>query len=348
MLLVKFEAHFLKKRFWYFEMNVLRWKKGGFDMIQKSFMPNIRIASWRKLNARLKNESVRLRVEKDLAQMEAGDFGERVVAKHLDRYRHAENIHIFHDVMLDCDGFFQMDFLVLTESCIILLEVKNISGTIYFTKNPQQLIRKIEGQGEQKLRSPEVQVEKQIYKMREWCMRRGHEIPIYGAVVFPTLTSIVDGSNTTATLLDLYEIENYILKNMQQHSPHLAMDSLILKLKNGQKLYEPYDLSAYYKFEFADLHTGFLCPYCYNFMKKLNTRTWQCPACQQFSRQNVLADLKEYFLYFPKPAHKKILKAWLSDLSSSRFKRSWQKLDLQVQYHHRKAFYSLKNESTHP
>ena len=96
-------------------------------MIQKEFRSNPKTQILKRLYARLHSDEIKVRIQQDIAKIEAGDLGEEIIAKRLNTYKNSIDIHIFHDVMLYQNGLFQMDFLIATSSCIIILEVKNMN-----------------------------------------------------------------------------------------------------------------------------------------------------------------------------------------------------------------------------
>ncbi len=77
------------------------------------------------------SHSKRVLIENDLAKRKAGFRGEEAVDYFL---KHLNEFTIIHDIRLagGNDDFFQIDALLLYSNFILILEIKNISGTIYF------------------------------------------------------------------------------------------------------------------------------------------------------------------------------------------------------------------------
>lgn len=70
-----------------------------------------------------------------------------------------ENFIIINDLRLNNQGvYFQIDSLILSKKEIIILEAKNISGTLYFDRKFKQLVRILDGK-EEGFRDPLSQVE---------------------------------------------------------------------------------------------------------------------------------------------------------------------------------------------
>lgn len=294
-------------------------------MIQKEFRSSPKMHILKKLYARLHSEEIKVRIQQDIAKIEAGDFGEEIVAKRLNTYKNAIDIHIFHDVMLYQNGLFQIDFLIVTSSCIIILEVKNISGHIYFTQNPQQLIRKIKGQPDQKFRSPETQIQKYIKQLEIWNYSHQYNIPIYGAVVFPTLSSIVNSDNTMTHILDLDEIEQFIYKQNQENTENTDVQKFINRIKEKAIDYRINTLGEYYNFKLYHLNSDFLCPKCHSKMLKKSRRKWNCSNCTYTGQRIIKEELDEYLSYFHQDMLKQDLQKFMKDVSKSTFYREWKK-----------------------
>ena len=79
-----------------------------------------------------------------------------------------QNFDIFHDLRLeDQSRFFQIDTLLITQKMCLIIEVKNIAGTIYFDPIFRQLIRTKDGK-ETAFPYPITQLERQELQLKEW------------------------------------------------------------------------------------------------------------------------------------------------------------------------------------
>jgi hypothetical protein len=87
-----------------------------------------------------------------------------------------ENYLIFHDLRLkNTEYYFQIDSLILSPYFALIIEVKNIAGTLHFDPVFDQLIRKLYDT-EQGLPDPLSQVRKQTNQLYKWI--EAHNIPI--------------------------------------------------------------------------------------------------------------------------------------------------------------------------
>lgn len=125
------------------------------------------------------------------ASVEAGIGGEERVAEVLRRYTFPFENNIFHDLSLSSNSTFQMDHFIKTPYFGVVLETKNIGGTLEFKDNPPQLIRKKEDGERNSFESPVVQLEPNIELLTAWLSARNLHFPIYGAVVLAYPKQIV-------------------------------------------------------------------------------------------------------------------------------------------------------------
>ena len=110
-------------------------------------MPTIRIIrrkpellkSLPRLLARLHPKSqVHQEVTDQLYRIQAGYAGEVKVDKYLEAVDFLKPVHIFTDLQLPVNPKFaiQIDTLILTPAFALILEIKNIAGTLTYISNP--------------------------------------------------------------------------------------------------------------------------------------------------------------------------------------------------------------------
>lgn len=125
-------------------------------------------------------------LEKKLTNMRTGQIGEERLAKVFENYQFPFCYQVLNGVSLNVEagGKFQTDCLVITTNLIFLLESKNISGKLYFEKNPERLVRERENGQIDIYESPEVQVERNVILFKRWLDERNINIPVIGSAVF--------------------------------------------------------------------------------------------------------------------------------------------------------------------
>lgn len=132
------------------------------------------------------------KIKEELKKREAGYRGETSLDYPLS-FLDEKNYLIFHDLRLkDNSSFFQIDTLLLTKSHFIILEVKNISGTLYFDHDFKQLIQTTHNGKERAYSYPLTQLRRQEQQLKRWLEKhRIKQMPITSYVVVSNPQSII-------------------------------------------------------------------------------------------------------------------------------------------------------------
>lgn len=135
-------------------------------MIVKPFAPSSWTLGLQALVRRLPSSHPQyITFQQELKNKEAGDFAEQSILKELQKLPHLSDCHLFHDVILPPILPMQMDRLIITASGIVILEIKNIRGTVHFKNNP----RRTNDKGEvQAFTHPEIQLGQYIRAMHHF------------------------------------------------------------------------------------------------------------------------------------------------------------------------------------
>ncbi|HWK22993.1 MAG TPA: nuclease-related domain-containing protein [Ureibacillus sp.] len=266
-------------------------------MILKPFEPSTLSRGQIALKNRLPEHHAKYHVIlDDLRRQEAGDKGEGQVMKLLSSNALPENTAILHNISLDAHFQTQIDILILGSSWCLILEVKNIKGVLYFTANPRQMVRLLEDGREEKLGSPESQIEYYSMGLRSLLNEMNlPTIPIYGAVVFAFQNSLVKSPPTKTKALIGRELISYIwsLPNNEQLIDPIKVGSQILK---HVKPISPFPLCNRYGIDSMHLISGVECPSCGTFPMHKTLRTWYCPKCEQTNMAAHQHALNDYYM----------------------------------------------------
>ncbi|MGE7601104.1 nuclease-related domain-containing protein [Peribacillus sp. NPDC097675] len=230
----------------------------------------------------------------------AGYKGEQRVISALRALPEKEYL-IFHDLRLLGTPYpFQMDILILTPYFLLILEVKNIAGEIYFDQTFNQLIRtKADGKTEA-FDDPILQVDRQRQQLLAWLKSKSYtKLPVETLVVSANSSAIVRASNTNMNkkvirkdylLLKIGEFKGKYIKKiltpkalkkvsalfMKEHTPHLP------------------NLLDIYKIPRESLQTDVYCPHCCNFSMERRLRKWVCRTCPSSSYDAHIPALQDY------------------------------------------------------
>lgn len=114
-------------------------------------------------------------LEEDRKSYLTGYRGELQVDYHLELIDN-DNMLIFADLrLIHQNQAFQMDTLIICPYFILIIESKNIAGTLTFEKDSTQMIRELDGK-KQGFKNPLVQVARQKEQLMGWLKKR--KIPL--------------------------------------------------------------------------------------------------------------------------------------------------------------------------
>ncbi|WP_137790835.1 nuclease-related domain-containing protein [Bacillus sp. E(2018)] len=153
-------------------------------MIVKDVTESPKIEQLRLILKRYSLESsVRKEMELELARSLAGFKGEQSLQYHL-HLLPDEDCLILHDLRIPHGNYhFQLDILILTSTFFLIIEVKNMAGTLIFDREFHQLHR-ILNNIEETFPDPLSQLYRQTFLLREWLKRHQYpDIPVESIVI---------------------------------------------------------------------------------------------------------------------------------------------------------------------
>ena len=236
----------------------------------------------------------------EMMQIIAGDRGEEIVMKELEKLKLPYQFYVFHSRYLYSETSFQMDILVISPYYALIFEVKNISGEIEILTNPSILVRTKPTGEINSYKSPVPQLEEYTHQLSILFHENKINLPIYRAITFAFASSYVKTVPDNNTFLLTNEVRKYI-RDLPIKKPILTesqLDHLKNWLLHKNKEFSPFPLSRYYDIKPMEIKTGVECLACaYIGMKKLK-RSWICPKCRSQSRQAHEKTLHDYFLIY--------------------------------------------------
>ncbi|PGM59167.1 nuclease-related domain-containing protein [Bacillus sp. AFS053548] len=156
------------------------------------------------------------RIEEDLFKYKAGYQGEKSLDYHLSFFP-KERSFILHDVRLvdDFKHFFQIDTIIITPRVLIIIEVKNLIGTLYFDQNFNQLIRSIDGK-EGSFTNPIVHVDRQKRQLTQWLRKHNFiNLSVIPYVVVSSPKTIIKASSNQSEIAKKFFILSYFTKKLR-------------------------------------------------------------------------------------------------------------------------------------
>ncbi|MGM0874072.1 MAG: nuclease-related domain-containing protein [Bacillota bacterium] len=184
--------------------------------------------------------------------------------------------------------YFQIDVLILSSRFILIIEVKNIIGTLIFDQTyNHQLIRVINGE-EEGFQDPINQVKHQEFQLKRWLKaQKFPDIPVESLVIITNPNTIikVTGGNpkTKLNVIKSTNILSEIEKLNEFHKEKSnGLKKHITKISNQLvKLHTPYNPDILNKFNISkkDITTGVFCENCSTFSLERVWGKWKCPVC---------------------------------------------------------------------
>ncbi|MDR7074561.1 nuclease-related domain-containing protein [Fictibacillus barbaricus] len=275
-------------------------------MLVKDRSKSIRIKKMEVLQRRLVYHHPKLlSIEDELGGRLYGHYGERSNDYFL-KPLISKGYSVIHDLRLDAyESFFQIDTLLISPWYFLILEVKNISGTLIFD-HLNQVIRQKEDGTDEAIPNPIFQVKRQQSHLIEWLARnRVPQIPVHSLVVMSNPKTIIKAPPT------LKEVKEKIT-----HSPYLQERiNLIEKLHPTEKLSkkeitkltktivrqhnpENPDLLKRFQIEEKDIIKGVYCTKCFHMPVMRKYGAWYCMKCSYQSPDLHIPTLNDYALLF--------------------------------------------------
>lgn len=219
-----------------------------------------------------------------------------------------EKIHIFHNLRIqDKHGVFEMDTLIMSPFFILILEVKNVYGTITFD-GMGQVIRMRDDGSEEGFNNPFEQVTLQARRLRNWL--RGHQfqpLPIEKLVVYSHANTILRNIKNSAViertvihkerlltktdeLLQTYQVQALTDEQIGAMSQQLLAAHVSKKINALER----------YGIMKDDVIKGVFCPSCQAVPMNYAYGSWTCRACRFCSKSTYMAALDDYGLLIDK------------------------------------------------
>ncbi|MDI2587000.1 nuclease-related domain-containing protein [Psychrobacillus sp. NEAU-3TGS] len=269
-------------------------------MLIKKRTTNYKYLGMQMLYERLPNDhAMKNIINSKIKAAEAGIIGEATVEDVFKKHDFPFNYNILHDVNLTSNGKFQIDTLFICQYFIVILECKNIVGKLYFESNPPCLKRELDSGKEDPFpfRSPEMQVDRSTYLLREWLNKRGINIPIVGVIIFSSTKSIVKKAPNHTAVIYASNIPVYIRK-LQRQKEYLTvaqMKEVSETIMQHNHPYIPYPMCKKWGIEPAELIKGVKCNKCGRFEMEKKSNGWNCSVCGNIDRLAHLFTVHEWF-----------------------------------------------------
>ena len=238
-------------------------------------------------------------ISEEIRKMDAGVRGEETVFQRLRELRLAGEFRVFPDVFLVLDDWkVQIDCLVVTARCFIVLESKNISGRLYFNEELDEFYKEENGT-ETPISNPYFQLMRHIRFMKEYLPNTLPQMKVTGAVIMTAKSCRI---MQKPTHYPIYKLESMVERVTQIYNSSGVVSYSVQELEVVEKLllenrstFEYPPLCEYYRINTSEIRLGVECPGCGVLgMRRVNT-TWRCMACGKNNRYAHKSAVRDYF-----------------------------------------------------
>ena len=226
-------------------------------------------------------------------RMEAGLSGEERVKQVLEDYSFKSEHFIFYNFECKNDRGFnhQIDALIVTPYFIVILEVKQIAGTLFYKPSLHEFYRITENDVRENFPNPFDQVYRHKLFIEQFLTKAGVQMPIFQLVVIANYRAQIDSSLQEMPILHSGGLPYYMENLFNNYKDFFVSVSDIRSIV--ESIYKP--LPARKSIEAHRLKKGVLCKVCnYRFRMTYLRGTWTCEACKTKSRDALQETLHHY------------------------------------------------------
>lgn len=249
------------------------------------------------------NHSMKRIIQKDYSLAMAGQYGEKELYYHL-QFLPNDTFHVLHNIrLIENKRVFQIDFLIITIYFILLLEMKNLKGHVFFNGLGEFILQKEDG-SEEKFDNPINQLERHKLQLQNWLnINSFPRIPIIPFVVLGSAANIKKEQNQYQSFFNKFiPISNALpmIINLHTNSKKTIMNKNLMT-KLSSKLVESHipierDILQKYNMSVADLSPGVYCTKCLTIPMIRYKSKWRCKKCNHQSKFEHIYTLNDYFL----------------------------------------------------
>lgn len=251
------------------------------------------------------------KIQTKFEQSLAGIRGEERVHREIqDSLINTEFILLKNLQFMNDTGFpHQIDLILLTSEFILLGEVKNISGTLYYNRSLRQFSRvRFDGVREH-FQNPFDQLHRHHEFLHYLLKNANFKIPIIPLIVNANQNSSLDSSLQGEPILHVSSLRHTFNKLRQQYktvAPFKTLEKLKTFLESQTIIHEanryiPADLIA----------KGVLCPTCnFKTVMHFENRTWRCHTCNKNNRSALKLAIRDYRILLGKEITNRTFRDW--------------------------------------
>lgn len=236
-------------------------------------------------------------VKSSLHTAKAGFGGEDRLDEAMEFFDPPYAYRIIQDFSLPAPFKIQVDTVVLTQSGLYLLEVKNISGRLQFRQNPSALHSVLADGKIKSYKSPITQMNETTIRMRMFLKTLGWHLPVTSIIVIAHPSQIVEDAPHTSRILSAAEVSFYFSEIKE--SPLLSIEELHRlgqTFLSAHQDYDPFPLAPKFQIDRSEIESGVFCPRCLLGKMAKTKIAWECETCRLISRNAHVQALNDWFM----------------------------------------------------
>ncbi|EGQ26875.1 hypothetical protein HMPREF9372_1147 [Sporosarcina newyorkensis 2681] len=251
--------------------------------------------------ARLHPQSPQFQKITDLLyRAEAGYAGEIKVDRFLEASDLPEPFRVFTDLQLSIhsNSSIQIDTLLVTPSYLLILEVKNIAGTLHYIQHPPHFECTYEDGKTIAIDCPMMQLENNKTALDLWLSRQGFAVRSTGLIVMANNNAIIKNAPEQMKMIHAKHLPHYF-RTMESRKRILTdkqFQQLVERLHSAEPTYHPYPLLEKYRLNREHIRAGLICTYCHGKLDRMNHMSWKCSQCGQSANQPYKEGLQDWFM----------------------------------------------------
>lgn len=226
----------------------------------------------------------------------------------------------------------QMDGLLLTERCAIIIESKNISGQLHFDEKTDEFFR-VNPTGEKTvMENPKIQLNKHIRFLTHFFKMKKINLPVAGLIVFTAKDCEFISKPHGVSICKTYQMIEYLLKILQAfplEAENIKLSKIKKLILTNQTPYKQAPLCAYYFIDPKDLKPGVYCRQCKSLSMQRAKRNWICSICSVRDTSAHLLAIQEYFTFVEQEITNRKLREFCGLASRTVAKHLLTQLDLE-------------------
>lgn len=299
-----------------------------------------------------KEHSYRKFFEVELHRSKSGKRGEARMKRKFNEFYLPEEHDVMWNVSLAIGGWrVQMDGLLLTDRCAVIIESKNISGRIVFDEKTGEFYRFNDDDEKTIMEDPTIQLNKHMRFLEAWFKIQNITVPIDGLVVFTPKQCEFVSKPKNKYICKTYQMVEYlhiILQNYPQRIASPKLDDIKKAIEDNQAPYQRIPLCEQYRLDWRELKRGVLCNKCIMYSMERKNHSWKCTKCGEKNSHAHVYAISEYFSLIDSSISNRQFRAFCLIESQSVAKRLITSLNLQKTGELKGRKYQLRDKVDSP